>query len=77
MSSDDIVTRLRKWSIDLYPAPYGACMEQAAEEIQRLNKLVTTWIICAERLVESNEGDAYEKALEFYLDCQRIAKETC
>ena len=51
--------------------------EEAADEIERLRKLVTTWIICAERLVESNEGEAYEKALAFYLDCQRIAKETC
>jgi pterin-4a-carbinolamine dehydratase len=50
---------------------------EAADEIERLNKLVTTWIICAERLVESQEGEAYDKALNFYRDCQRIANETC
>ena len=37
--TNDIVTRLRDWAVDLYPAPYGACMEQAAEEIERLRAL--------------------------------------
>lgn len=41
--TDDIVTRLRGWSIDLYPAPYGACMEQAAEEIEYLQTELAKW----------------------------------
>ena len=73
--TDDIVTRLRKYHHDEYLS-YRHVLE-AADEIERLRKLVTTWIICAERLVESNEGEGYEKSLAFYLDCQRIAKETC
>jgi hypothetical protein len=36
MPSDDIVTRLRDWANRLYPMQYGACMEQAADEIERL-----------------------------------------
>ena len=34
--TDDIVTRLRTWSESLYPMEYGACMEHAADEIERL-----------------------------------------
>lgn len=73
--TDDIVFRLRATlahADDVYDT-----MNQAADEIERLQKLLTTWIICAERLVESNEGEAYQKALAFYIDCQRISKETC
>jgi hypothetical protein len=36
--TDDIVTRLRDWSASLYPAKHGACMEQAADEIEWLRK---------------------------------------
>ena len=81
--TDDIVTRLQG-SNDctcLFHTEHGLIRKclfcEAADEIERLQELVTTWIICAERLVESNEGEAYKKALAFYLDCQRIAKETC
>lgn len=47
---------------------------QAADEIESLRKQVTTWISCAERLVESNHED-YKEALGFYRDCQRIVNE--
>lgn len=73
--TDDIVTRLRM-PYDQEGTTDKLEME-AADEIERLNKLVTTWIICAERLVESQEGKEYDKALNFYRDCQRIANETC
>jgi len=36
MTTDDIVTRLRDWANRLYSMQYGACMEQAADEIERL-----------------------------------------
>ncbi len=41
---DDIVTRLRGWEVEPYPAPVGACirngavMEEAADEIERLRE---------------------------------------
>lgn len=70
--TNDIVTRLRA----KYSGQLPICSE-AADEIERLQKLLTTWIICAERLVESEEDEAYQKALAFYIDCQRISKETC
>ena len=86
---NDIVTRLRERADERmeasedywqghkfeYDIPY--IENQAADEIERLRDVVTTWIICAERLVESNEDEDYKKALAFYLDCQRIANETC
>ena len=31
--TDDIVTRLRNWSLLLYPIKFGAFLEQAADEI--------------------------------------------
>ena len=40
--NDDIVTRLRGWEVEPYPIPVGACirngavMEEAADEIERL-----------------------------------------
>jgi hypothetical protein len=82
--TDDIVTRLRQtttvkdfWSgRDIVFKNNPLCYE-AANEIERLRKLVSTWIICAERLVESNDGEEYEQANAFYLECQRIANETC
>jgi hypothetical protein len=75
--TDDIVTRLRKMGVYGKNDPPLPIASEAADEIERLRKLVTTWIICAEMLVESNEGEAYEKAMDFYRDCQRIANETC
>ncbi len=81
--TDDIVTRLRKQVADHHCYWNGDrcrdCRNQnhAADEIERLRKLVSTWIICAERLVESQDGEEYEQANAFYLDCQRIANETC
>jgi len=75
----DLITRLREAALegiwDFTQASFD--MQNAADEIERLEKLVTTWIICAERLVESQEGKQYEKAMAFYRDCQRIANETC
>jgi hypothetical protein len=49
--NDDLVTRLRDWSMRLYPMKYGACMEEAADEIERLRKLIAhiqsqTWEMC-------------------------------
>ena len=38
--TDDIVTRLRDWANRLYPMKYGACMEQAAEEIEYLRTML-------------------------------------
>ena len=77
--NNDIVIRLREIAdADVYRADISISkLYEAADEIERLRKLVKTWIICAERLVESDESKGYEKALSFYLDCQRIAKETC
>ena len=79
--TNDIVTRLREHAADTSESwDYTALafdIQTAADEIERLRKAVTTWIICAERLVESQEGEPYKKALEFYLDCQRIVNETC
>ena len=39
----DIVTRLRDWANRLYPMKYGACMEQAADEIERLRAERDRW----------------------------------
>jgi hypothetical protein len=88
--TDDIVTRLREGEKlhrnGYVEVPSGFYewlaneiereRSQAADEIERLRKLVSTWIICAERLVESNDGKEYEQANAFYLECQRIANET-
>ena len=59
MPSDDIVTRLRDWANRLYPMQYGACMEQAADEIERLRQRNDTsssqplnWVHVAQRLVQ-------------------------
>ena len=44
---DDIVTRLRGWEVEPYPIPVGACirngavMEEAADEIERLRKIIS------------------------------------
>lgn len=76
MMSDDIVIRLRT-DFECYDHA-----QEAADEIERLRrdnaalrKSKTTWIICAERLVESLDGNPYKKALDFYADCQRLANE--
>ena len=43
---DDIVTRLRGWEVEPYPIPIGACirngacMEEAADEIERLRRTI-------------------------------------
>jgi len=53
----DIVTRLRGWEVEPFPIPVGACirngavMEEAADEIERLRKLIAhiqsqTWEMC-------------------------------
>lgn len=34
--TEDIVTRLRQYSVAHYPTRYGACMEEAADEIEML-----------------------------------------
>lgn len=45
-NADDIVTRLRGWEVEPYPIPVGACirngavMEEAANEIERLRKII-------------------------------------
>jgi hypothetical protein len=78
--NDDIVTRLRAfipWANSAGDDLHAEHLAEAADEIERLRKEVTTWIICAERLVESQQNEQYEKALAFYVDCQRIANETC
>lgn len=71
--SDDIVTRLRETATEERPL-WRSQMVEAADEIESLRKQVTTWISCAERLVESNHED-YKEALGFYRDCQRIVNE--
>ena len=60
MPTDDIVTRLRDWANRLYPMQYGACMEQAADEIEDLRKEV-------ERLTQSKSVNLYEESLALTL----------
>jgi hypothetical protein len=48
--TDDIVTRLRDWSVRLYPAEHGACMEQAADEVERLRQKEFMWKTTAVKL---------------------------
>ena len=46
---NNILTRLRDWSMRLYPSKYGATMEEAADEIERLQtelRLSKTKYIC-------------------------------
>lgn len=38
--TEDLAKRLRDYSISHYPTRYGACMEEAADEIERLQQLV-------------------------------------
>lgn len=60
--TDDIVTRLREWSNELYPAPYGGCMEHAAEEIERLRALLRRWENCelvCESLCEKDNPQSF------------------
>ena len=44
---DDIVVRLRKWSISTHAVPASDIMDEAADEIERLRRIVAMWEDCA------------------------------